>query len=140
MIEYKKYNVIFGWIIFAIASWVYLSTMEPTASFWDCGEFILGAHKLQVVHPPGAPLFLLIARIFASIADAISSNPADIAFAVNLLSGLCSAGLATVVCLISMMIGKEIVSTDNENLSSGNPLYNSFEIAEYRIDNGGLPS
>ena len=63
MKNFKLWNRIGGWMVFAIAAATYLMTMEPTASFWDCGEFIVSAHKLDVGHPPGAPLFMLMARI-----------------------------------------------------------------------------
>ena len=63
--NYQKWNVIAGWGVFFIASFVFLSTIEPTASFWDCGEFIASAYKLEVGHPPGAPLFMLLARFFS---------------------------------------------------------------------------
>ena len=66
---------------------VYILTREPTVSFWDCGEFILSAFKLQVGHPPGAPLFLMIARIATLFAD---GNTAKVAISVNTLSALCS--------------------------------------------------
>ncbi|MBK5285182.1 MAG: DUF2723 domain-containing protein, partial [Bacteroidia bacterium] len=56
MKNYQKANNITGWIVFAISAFVYLSTIEPTGSFWDCGEFIATANKLEVGHPPGAPL------------------------------------------------------------------------------------
>jgi hypothetical protein len=55
MKNFKTINIIAGWVIFAVAAFVYLSTIEPTASFWDCGEFISSAFKLEVGHPPGAP-------------------------------------------------------------------------------------
>jgi uncharacterized membrane protein YccF (DUF307 family) len=55
---YSKWNTYLGWFIFAIASAVYLMTIEPTASLWDCGEYITAAYKLEVGHPPGAPLFM----------------------------------------------------------------------------------
>ena len=64
--QYKKINNITGWFVFAIASIVYLSTIEPTVSFWDCGEFISTSYKLEVGHPPGAPLFALMSR-FATL-------------------------------------------------------------------------
>jgi hypothetical protein len=62
--NYQRINNITGWSIFLVACYTYLSTIEPTGSFWDCGEFIATANKLEVGHPPGAPLFLMIARIF----------------------------------------------------------------------------
>ena len=84
--NYQKWNVITGWVIFFIASFVYLSTIEPTASFWDCGEFIASAYKLEVGHPPGAPLFMLLARFFSMFV------PTEyVAGSVNALSGLSSA-------------------------------------------------
>ncbi|MDR0414183.1 MAG: DUF2723 domain-containing protein [Prevotellaceae bacterium] len=85
MLTYKRLNLIIGWIIFAVASAVYLVTIEPTASFWDCGEFIACSNKLLVGHPPGAPLFLTIARLF------IILNPANPALMVNIMSALASS-------------------------------------------------
>ena len=85
--NYKLINNITGWLIFAVALVVYTLTLEPTASFWDCGEFISGCFKLQVVHPPGAPLFLLLGRIFTLFA----SDPSKVAFMVNFMSGLATA-------------------------------------------------
>ncbi len=95
-----------GWLVFIIAALVYYFSVERTGSLWDCGEFILGAYKLQVVHPPGAPLFLLVGRLFTWVAEVFSSNPADIAFAVNMMSGLCTAFAATFICWITVRLGK----------------------------------
>ena len=86
-----------GGIVFIVASIVFFLTAERSGSLWDCGEFILGAYKLQVVHPPGAPLFLLVGRIFALLGEMIGSGPEAIAIGVNYLSALCSAGAATFV-------------------------------------------
>ena len=66
--NYKKINNITGWLVFLISAVVYLITIEPTASFWDCGEFIATAYKLEVGHPPGASLFMLLARVFSFFA------------------------------------------------------------------------
>jgi hypothetical protein len=66
--QFKKLNNIIGWIVFAIATFTYVSTIEPTASFWDCGEYIACAYKLEVGHPPGAPFFMIVGRMFALFA------------------------------------------------------------------------
>jgi hypothetical protein len=103
---FKRWNNLAGWLVFAVAFTVYYLSAERTGSLWDCGEFILGAYKLQVVHPPGAPIFLLIGRLFTLVAEMVSDNPEDIAFSVNLMSGICSAFVATFVCWITMILGK----------------------------------
>ncbi len=84
---FKKWNLLVGWIVFAIAATVYILTMEPTTSLWDCAEFIATSYKLEVGHPPGAPLFMMIARLFT----AIGGSPANAAMMVNLMSSLASA-------------------------------------------------
>lgn len=83
---YKKINTLTGWAIFLIAAFVYLSTIEPTASFWDCGEYISTAFKLEVGHPPGAPLFNLIGRFFTLFSDEHGA-----AQMINAMNGICSA-------------------------------------------------
>lgn len=85
---YKKINIITGWVIFAFASVVYLTTIEPSASFWDCGEFIAASYKLEVGHPPGAPLFLLVGRLFTIFAG---DNTKLVPVLINSLSALASA-------------------------------------------------
>lgn len=85
---------------------MFYHSVERTGSLWDCGEFILGAYKLQVVHPPGAGLFLLIGRLFTWIAELVSNNPSDIAFAVNLMSAFCTSLAAVFIAQITMMLGK----------------------------------
>lgn len=86
--HYQRLNNIIGWFVFLIASFVYLSTIEPTASFWDCGEYIACAYKLEVGHPPGAPLFLLIGRFFSLFAFGDTSK---VGMMINAMSALCSA-------------------------------------------------
>lgn len=86
-LRYQKLNIIFGWLTFAIAAMVYLLTIEPTASFWDCGEFIASGYKLEVGHPPGAPIFMLLMRFFTMLAPSTELIPV---FA-NALSALASA-------------------------------------------------
>ena len=87
MKNFKLWNVVCGWLVFAIAVATYLLTMEPTASFWDCGEFIVSAHKLDVGHPPGAPFFMLMGHFFSLFA----SDTAHVAMCVNALSAIASA-------------------------------------------------
>jgi hypothetical protein len=122
MNQEKRLATITGWIVFAIAMVVYFFSAEPTGSLWDCGEFVLGAYKLQVVHPPGAPLFLLIGRLFAAFADMVSSDKENIAFAVNLMSGACTALAAAFVAWTTMifarltMVGRDAPMTMEQTL------------------------
>jgi hypothetical protein len=109
MKRYHLINNIIGWIIFLVASVVYLATIEPTASFWDCGEFISAAFKLEVGHPPGAPFFLLLGRFFSLFAG---GNVENVAKMVNVLSALASSFSIlflfwTITHLAKKMIRKE---------------------------------
>lgn len=88
MKNYQRINNIVGWVVFFIAAFVYISTIEPTGSFWDCGEFIATANKLEVGHPPGAPLFLMLGRIFILFGG---ENVRMYPILVNILSALMSA-------------------------------------------------
>ncbi|MEJ8803848.1 glycosyltransferase family 117 protein [Pontibacter sp. H249] len=87
MRNYNLINNITGWVVFGIALTVYTLTLEPTASFWDCGEFIACSYKLMVPHAPGAPLFLMIGRLFTLLAG----DASQVAWWMNFMSGLCSA-------------------------------------------------
>ncbi|MFZ4425958.1 MAG: protein O-mannosyl-transferase family [Saprospiraceae bacterium] len=106
MFSFKKISNLTGWLVFSISAVVYYLSAERTGSLWDCGEFILGAYKLQVVHPPGAPLFLLVGRLFAWIATIVSDKPEDIAFAVNMLSGISTAFAAMFIAWVTIILGK----------------------------------
>ena len=77
MNSFKSLTNITGWLAFAIAAIVYTLSAEPTGSLWDCGEFILGAYKLEVVHPPGAPLYMIIGRMFISLAELFTDTEAN---------------------------------------------------------------
>lgn len=107
----KRYNLInnsLGWVIFVIATVTYMLTLEPTASFWDCGEFISQGYKLEVGHPPGNPIFMLTANFFTHFA----SSPSQVALCVNAMSGLLSAGCIlllfwTVTHLVRRLITKD---------------------------------
>ena len=114
MILFKKLNNIVGWTIFLIASFVYLSTIEQTVSFWDCGEYIATAYKLEVGHPPGAPLFQLFGRIFSLFA---TPGTSEVAIAINTLSALCSS--FTILFLfwtITAFSKKIIIKNQNINI------------------------
>lgn len=87
-VEFRKLNNITGWVIWAIATFTYCSTIEPTASFWDCGEYIACAYKLEVGHPPGGPFFLIIGRIFTLFGG---NDPTKAAMMINLMSALSSS-------------------------------------------------
>lgn len=105
-LSFKTLNNITGWLVFGIAAIVLSMAAERTGSLWDCGEFISGAYKLQVVHPPGAPIFLMVGRLFAWIGSLFSDNPSNIAFAVNLLSALCTAAAALFVCWSTTILAR----------------------------------
>jgi len=102
----KTLSRISGWTVFTIAFFVYLFSVERTGSLWDCGEFILGAYRMQIVHPPGAPFFILVGRMFTWVADLVSDDPARIAFSVNLMSGICTAFAAMFVAWSTIIFGK----------------------------------
>ncbi|KAA6441259.1 DUF2723 domain-containing protein [Dyadobacter flavalbus] len=109
MTRFKKWNNTAAWAAFAIALVTYVMTVEPTASFWDCGEFIACAFKLQVPHPPGAPFFLLIGRIFSLLAFGDLTN---VAYWINMVSVLSSAFtifflFQTITILAAKLIGKK---------------------------------
>ena len=87
MKQYKIWNNALGWFTFIVAALTYCLTVEPTASFWDCPEFILSGNKLEVGHPPGAPFFMLTANFFSMFA-----SPDNVAYMVNIMSALLSAG------------------------------------------------
>ena len=115
----KKYNIInnaLGWACFVIAAVTYLLTLEPTASFWDCPEFISQGAKLEVGHPPGNPIFMLTARFFVTL---FGNNIANAAIAVNTMSALLSA--ATILLLfwtITHLIRRLLVRDDATTVSS----------------------
>ena len=88
MTFFKRWNNLVGWAVFAVAAIVYLMTMEPVSSLWDCSEFIATSYKLEVGHPPGAPLFMMLARLATLFAF---GNPDYVGIAVNAMNSLASA-------------------------------------------------
>lgn len=107
--SYNKVNNLVGWGVFALSFITYLLTVSPTGSFWDCGEFLAVSNELEVPHPPGAPLYLLLGRIFAIFSF---GNVENIAFMVNLLSVVSSAFTSLFTCWIITMLGKKLISPD----------------------------
>ncbi|MBQ0085100.1 MAG: DUF2723 domain-containing protein [Prevotella sp.] len=107
---YRLVNNVFGWVAFIVAAIVYCSTIEPTASFWDCPEFISTGYKLEVGHPPGAPFFMLTANLFSQFV----SDPTQVARMVNTMSALLSAAcILFLFWTITHLVKKLLVNEDN---------------------------
>ena len=111
MNNFKNTNNIIGWIVFAISSFVYIFTSEPTASFWDCGEYIATAYKLQVGHPPGAPLFQLLGRFFSLFAF---GDTALVARMINTMSALSSSFTILFLFWTITMLAKKIIAKNGK--------------------------
>jgi membrane-bound metal-dependent hydrolase YbcI (DUF457 family) len=119
MNSYKKGTNLVGWLVFLITGTVMFMSVERTGSLWDCGEFVAGCYKLQVVHPPGAPFFLMLGKLAITIGQLFSKDPSVIAFSVNIMSGLATAAAAMFVCWTTMILGKiSLNGRDNEPSSS----------------------
>ncbi len=116
MNNFKRINDLIGWAVFAISLFVFTATVERTASFWDCGEFIACAFKLQVPHPPGAPLFLLLGRMFSLLAG---SDTTQVAYWVNMMSVLSSALTILFMHWTIVLIGRKVYNKKFEELSKG---------------------
>jgi len=116
---YKKINNITGWFVFGIALLVYTLTMEKSGSFWDCGEFVAGAYKLQVVHPPGAPFFNIIGRIFTLFAK---PETGQVAIAINFLSAMSTAFVSLFCFWITTAIGKKVLIKEESDYDLSNIL------------------
>ena len=109
MRSFKSLNNLVGWVIFAIAFATYLLTLEPTASFWDCGEFIACSYKLLVPHPPGAPTFLLLGRLFSLFSF---GDVTKVAVLINAMSGLSSAFTVLFLFWIITRMARKLVLRD----------------------------
>ena len=115
MKSFKQLNSIVGWITFLIAAVTYLLTIEPTASFWDCSEFITTSFKLEVGHPPGAPFFMIMGRLFTLFGGAASNA----AVMVNSMSALASAFTILLLFWSITHIAKKLVKTPNGEFTMG---------------------
>ncbi|MGC4034579.1 MAG: DUF2723 domain-containing protein [Chitinophagaceae bacterium] len=112
--NFNRANNITGWIVCGIACTVYLMTMEATASFWDCGEFISACYKLQIPHPPGAPLFVLMGRFFIIL---FGNNPHNAAVAVNSMSAIASGFTILFLFWSITYFARKIIQKKNEALT-----------------------
>lgn len=110
--SFQKFNNIVGWVVFAIALITYWLTMEETASYWDCGEFISVSYKLEVPHPPGAPLFLLIGRIFSFLA---MGDVTKVAYWINFSSVLASAFTSLFLFWSITLFGRKLMKLDKDS-------------------------
>lgn len=116
---FKKLNNIVAWCVFMVATIAYFCTMEPTVSWWDCGEYISTAFKLQVGHPPGAPLFQLIGRFFSLFAF---GDVTKVAMMVNIMSCLCSSFTILFLYWTISMLAQKIWMKDGENSPKNNKI------------------
>ena len=115
MKQYKLVNNVLGWLTFFVAAFVYCSTIEPTASFWDCPEFITTGYKLEVGHPPGAPFFMLTANLFSQFA----SDPSQVARMVNMMSALLSATTILFLFWSITHLARKLILKDWSELTLG---------------------
>ena len=115
MKQYRTINNLVGWITFIIAATVYCLTIEPTASFWDCPEFITTGYKLEVGHPPGAPFFMLVANLFSQFASDVTT----VAKMVNYMSALMSGACILFLFWSITHLVRKLVITDENNITTG---------------------
>ena len=118
MKNFRFLNTISGWLAFAVAAVTYLMTIEPTASFWDTGEFISAAYKLDVGHPPGAPFFMLTAKFFSLFA----SDTSQVAMMVNAMSALASAFTILFLFWTITHLAQKVVGKSDNELSTANKI------------------
>lgn len=115
MKQYKLVNNLVGWLAFVIAAYTYCMTIEPTASFWDCPEFITTGYKLEVGHPPGAPFFMLTANLFSQF----TSDPSQVARMVNTMSALMSAACILFLFWSITHLVKKLICPDDKEMTLG---------------------
>ena len=115
--DFKKWNTWLGWTVFTIATLVYFITIEDTVSLWDCGEYITAAYKLEVGHPPGAPLFMVLGRLFSFFAD-----PENVAVWINRLSAVSSSLTILFMFWSLTLLLKKIALAHRGELTSGDKI------------------
>lgn len=114
---FKRWNNLVGWAVFAVAAVVYLLTMEPVSSLWDCSEFIATSYKLEVGHPPGAPLFMMLARLATLFAF---GNPEYVGMAVNAMNSIASAFCILFLFWTITHLARRLVTRDGREFSAAN--------------------
>jgi hypothetical protein len=114
--SFNRVNNIVGWIVFLIASTVYIMTAEKNGSLWDCGEFVASCFKLQIPHPPGAPLFVIIGRFFIIL---FGDNPETAAKAVNIMSALASSFTILFLFWTITHFARKLVNPDVNTMDRG---------------------
>lgn len=115
MKNFKQLNNIVGWLTFLVAAVTYLLTIEPTASFWDCGEFITTSYKLEVGHPPGAPFFMILGRFFTIL----GGSPSNAAVMINAMSALASAFTILFLFWTITHLAKKLIKPQGETYTMG---------------------
>src|SRR5450631_2984332 len=113
--NFNRVNNIVGWVVCVVACAVFVMTMEPTGSFWDCGEFVSSCYKLQIPHPPGAPLFVMMGRFFIIL---FGDNPQTAARGVNFMSATASGFTILFLFWSITHFARKIVQKGNETLTS----------------------
>ncbi|HRZ20842.1 MAG TPA: DUF2723 domain-containing protein, partial [Bacteroidales bacterium] len=116
MKTYNRYNTILGWMVFIVSTIVYSLTVEPTASWWDCGEYISTAYKLQVGHPPGAPFFQMVGRFFSLFAFGDTSR---VALMINMMSVLSSSFTILFLFWSITMLAEKMAFRKGEEITTG---------------------
>jgi len=119
MQNYRKINNLSGWVLFAISSLVYILTLEPTASYWDCGEFIAVSYKLEVPHPPGAPFYLLLGRLFSFLSF---GEVTEVAYWINTLSALSSGFTILFLFWTITLLGRKLLGVKKGQESTSQTL------------------
>ena len=112
--NYRVINNLIGWVMFGVALAVYTMTLEPSVSLWDCGEYVTAAYKLEVGHPPGAPLFMLLGRLFTFF-----TSPENVAVWINRMSGMSSSATILFMFWSITLLAKKMAFKSSRTLSNG---------------------
>src|SRR5476651_2551179 len=114
--RYTKINNLFGWSCFAIAAVTYILTLEPSVSFWDCGEFISCAYRLQVAHQPGYPLFAMLGKVFSLLS---MGDTAKVPYFTNMMAAVASGATIMFLLWTITMLAKKLLNNAGEAIDQG---------------------